>query len=230
MKKITVILPAYNEEAVIGQVLVSLKQTLKDLDGFEKQIVVVDDGSQDETAKTAKKNGALVLKHILNRGLGAAIQTGLKYAEREKADIAVTIDSDGQHNTEDLKKVIKPVIKKEADVVIGSRFLEKNNKVPFLRRLILYGSNLVTLLFFGIYTTDSQSGFRAFSKKAVEKISLRTQKMEVSSEIFEQIKKNNLKFEEIPISVVYTDYSKAKGQDNLNAFHVLVKLILKLAR
>ena len=236
MKKLFIILPAFNEVKVIGRVLDDLKKELKHLKQLkqfkelEPVIIVVDDASSDKTGKIARKKGMVVLRHVINRGLGGALATGLEYARINNADIAVTMDSDGQHDPQDLHKIIKPIVEKKAEVVIGSRFLERSNSIPWDRKPVLWASNIITFLFFGIYTTDSQSGFRAFSKRAIKKIKLKTQRMEVSSELFDQIKKNNLRLMEVPIKVIYTPYSREKGQSNLNALKILVKLILRLAR
>jgi len=225
-----IILPAFNEDKVIGQVLDKLKPIVLGLEDINAEIVVIDDGSQDKTFEIASRRGVVVLRHVINRGLGGALRTGLEYAKRNEADIVVTMDSDGQHSASDIGPMIEPIINGKADIVIGSRLLKENLDIPFLRKIIIKGSNIVTWLFFGIYTTDSQSGFRAFSKKAVNKLKLKTQRMEVSSELFEQIKKHGLKFREVPINVKYTDYSKAKGQSNLNAVKILIKLVLRTAR
>lgn len=225
-----IILPAFNEAEIIGRVLADLKKVLSGFKNFESKIAVIDDGSWDKTAQVAEKNNAIVLHHVINRGLGGALQTGLEYARMKKADICVTMDSDGQHDPYDLKLMIDPILQKKADVVIGSRFLRKDNLIPCLRKIILKVSNLLTFFLFRVYTTDSQSGFRAFSQKAIKKIKLRTQRMEVSSELFQQIKKNKLRFKEVPILVFYTAYSRQKGQTNLNGIKVLLKLVLRLAR
>jgi len=225
-----VILPAFNEEKVIGQVLTHLKDFLNGLKNLNSRIVVVDDASTDKTGRIVRKEGVIVLSHLINRGLGGALRTGLEYARIKGADIAVTMDGDGQHDPSDIKKLIQPILKGKAKVVIGSRLLKGVKQIPWDRRLILWLSNWVTYLFFGVYTTDSQSGFRAFSRRAIEKIKLRTQRMEVSSEFFGQIRKNNLKFTEVPIRVIYTPYSRQKGQSNLNALKILIKLILRLGR
>ena len=208
-----VILPAYNEAQVIGQVLDGLKKELKIFRNIEAEILVVNDGSQDETAQICQNKNVKVLTHMINRGLGGSLQTGLEYAKIKKVDLAITLDSDGQHDPQDLKKFIVPIQENRADIVIGSRFLTKSNKIPFLRQIILRVSNLVTFLFFRFYTTDSQSGFRAFSKQAIQKVRLKTQRMEVSSEIFDQIKKHHLKFLEVPIKVSYTPYYRVSRKN-----------------
>lgn len=226
--KIIVVLPAFNEAKVIGQVLTKLKKTLLGLP-YKSQIVVIDDGSWDKTSAVAKKNGAVVLRHVLNRGLGGALGTGLTFAKNNKADILVTIDSDGQHDPEDIKKAILPIVENRADVVIGSRLLGQKG-MPIDRILISKISNLVTFFLFGIFSSDSQSGFRVFNKKAIKNIFIKTEGMEVSSEFFGEIKKNKLQLVEVPIKVIYSKYSRVKGQTNLNGFKVLLKLIMRIFR
>lgn len=226
-KKLFVILPAFNEEKVIGKVLVDLKKVLKGLKGFESEIVVVDDCSEDTTGKIAARKGATVLRHVINRGLGGALGTGLTYARQNQADFAVTMDSDGQHDPVDLRRVIKPLLKRQADVVIGRRDLKK---MPWDRRVVTVLSSLVTLLLFGVWCQDTQSGFRALDKKALKKIKIKTQRMEVSSEFFHEIKKHKLRLVEVPIRVIYTPYSRSKGQSNVNAVKILLKLGLRIFR
>lgn len=225
--KLLIILPAYNEEEKIGEVLKSLPRRIKGISEIEK--VVIDDGSTDKTSEIALKSKATVLKHVINRGLGGAIGTGFEYARNNNADIVVTFDSDGQHRPQDIEPLIKPILDKKADVVIGSRFV-KFQKMPLDRAVINIFSNIATFILFGIWTSDSQSGLRAFNRRAIEKIEIRTQKMEVSSEIFREIKRNNLGFVEIPIQAIYTEYSRSKGQKNTNAIPTFYKLFLRLVR
>jgi len=226
---ICIILPAYNEAPVIGQVLDGVKKEVKK-EKLSAKVVVIDDGSIDQTGKIAQKKGVRVLRHVLNRGLGGALGTGLAYAKKAGADIAATLDSDGQHDPADIKKVIKPILDGKADVVIGTRWKSDKDKIPLDRKIITPLSNILTFLLFGIPTSDSQSGFRAFSKKAINTITIRTQGMEVSSELFGEIKKKKLKLTEVPIKVIYTSYSRKKGQTNLNSFQILLKLVLRLFR
>jgi len=229
MKELYVFLPAFNEAQVIGKVLTNTKKALKKVPGFRVRLVVVDDGSQDKTSLEAKKAGAIVLRHVLNRGLGGALSTGLAYAKKHQADIMVTIDSDGQHDPNDIIKGLKPILANQADVVIGSRLLGQKG-MPWDRILISRAGSLITFFLFRIWTSDSQSGFRVFNKKAIEKIEIKTQGMEVSSELFGEMKKHGLCFSEVPIQVIYTDYSRSKGQSNLNAVQVLLKLMLRIFR
>lgn len=227
MKRL-VIVPAYNEGQVIFGTLKDLKEALRKEGAFD--IVVIDDGSRDNTSEQAKRVGVTVLRHRLNRGLGGALGTGLLYAKREGYDLAVTFDADGQHDPGDIRKAVEPIETGKADIVIGSRIQSQRGTMPWDRKLIIWASNLVTFILFGVWTSDSQSGFRAFSKKAINAIEIKTERMEVSSEIFSEARRHGLKVREVPIRVIYTPYSRRKGQTNLNALNVLFKLLVRLAR
>lgn len=223
MKKsgeVAVVIPAYNEETVIGEVITNLKS--KD---FEN-IIVVDDGSKDKTAEIAKKQGAKVYVHIINRGLGGALSTGFSAALINEAEIIASCDADGQHDPEDIKRAVEILKKEKLDVVIGSRLINSEG-MPFTRKLLNSVGSLITYILFGIYITDTQSGLRVFTKEAMEKIDIKTNKMEVSSEIIKEIGRNKLKFKEIPIKAIYTEYSLGKGQKGSNSVNILYKLILR---
>lgn len=226
MKKLLIILPAYNEAKVIGSVLKSLASFAPKL-AVSTKLVVIDDGSKDDTATIAQKNHAIVISHVVNRGYGASMQTGIEYAKRTQADYVITFDSDGQHFPEDLQAILSVLAKNQADIVVGSRFLQ-TNPIPTLRRVILIASNLITFIFFGVWVTDSQSGFRGFNANAINKLRLTGDRMEASSEFFAEIKRHKLKYKEVPIRVRYTAYSLSKGQKNTDSFSVLLKLIYKL--
>lgn len=225
--KILVIIPAYNEESMIAQVIEDVPKKIEGIGNVS--IVVIDDGSRDNTYAQAKATGVRVLRHIINRGLGASLATGFSVARQVKADIVVTFDADGQHRGKDITRLIKPIVKRKADVVIGSR-LRKKTSMPRSRYVINLLSNILTFILFGIWTSDSQSGLRAFSREAVEKIKLHSQRMEVSSEIFKEIKRNNLSMVEVPIPAIYTEYSLKKGQRLSNAYNVLWKLLIRYIR
>jgi len=221
--KVLIIVPAYNEEKTIGVILGNLK-ALK-IGEIKKEIVVVNDGSGDQTAKIAAKQNITLLNHVLNRGLGGALQTGFAYAKSRDADFVVTIDSDGQHDPKDIKKLLSPLLEGRADAVIGSRMLE-GGKMPIDRRIINYLANLVTYLLWSVWITDTQSGLRAFTINAARKIDIKTNRMEVSSEFAKEIARNHFRVAEVPIRAIYTDYSRQKGQKNANAFNILVKLLI----
>lgn len=220
------VLPAFNESAVIAQVINSLPEKYKNTN---LNYIVINDGSTDNTASIAVKCGIETLNHIINRGLGASIKTGMEVARTRNFDVMVTYDSDGQHNPDDLLKVIDAIVKTNADLVIGSRFLIKQ-KAPLDRRIINKLANLLTFGMYGVYSTDSQSGLRAFSKRALGLIDFKGDRMDFSSEILLEAKKNNLKIVEVPIKMIYTGYSRNKGQTNLNSFSIFIKFLVRLLR
>ncbi len=225
--KVVIVLPAFNESAVIYKVLKSLPKRLEGISRVDT--VVVNDGSTDSTLTQAKKAKANTLSHFLNRGVGASTKTGIHWARIHNADIAVTFDADGQHDPNDIQRIIDPIINKKADVVIGSR-LKRNNKIPTDRLILNLSANLFTFFLFGVFSTDSQSGLRAFSKKAMMLINTRLDRMDFSSEVLLEAKRNNLKVLEVPTSVVYTSYSRAKGQKTINAISISARLLVKLLR
>lgn len=218
--KIVIVVPAFNEERKIAEVINGLKAN-----GY-KNIVIVNDASTDNTAQVVKSKNVEILSHAVNRGLGGALGTGFEYCKLVEADCLVTFDGDGQHDPKDVIKLVDAIQKNKADVVIGSRLINPKG-MPFIRRVGNFGLNIVTYILIGVWTTDSQSGLRAFSKKAIDKIELKSNRMEVSSEFFMEIKRNNLKFKEVPIKAIYSNYSLGKGQTNLNAINIVLKLILK---
>jgi len=221
--KLFIIIPAFNEEKIIGSVLDGLKKVR--INGLKIEIVVINDGSIDRTAEKARKKKIIVISHFINRGLGGALGTGIEYAKNNKADLIVTFDADGQHNPGDIEKIIMPILKKRADMVIGSR-LTRNSEMPLDRKIINYGANLINFLLWGVWVTDTQSGLRAFSKKAIEGMEIKMNKMEVSSEFLKEAGQNKLRIKEVPIKAIYTEYSKAKGQKNINSLSIFAKLIL----
>lgn len=225
--KLIIVVPAFNEQKVIHKVIKSLPRRVA---GFKSQeVIVVNDGSTDDTYSEAKKANVKIISHDLNRGLGAAIKTGLSWAKKNRADIALTFDSDGQHHKGDIKRVIDPLLKKHADLVIGSRFLKKQ-KIPLDRVIINKLANLMTLIIFGVSSSDSQSGLRAFSKKALNNIDFKGERMDFSSEILSEAKKHNLTVAEVPIQAIYTDYSRAKGQKNFNAIPIMIRFLVRFLR
>jgi glycosyltransferase involved in cell wall biosynthesis len=213
------VIAAYNEAHSIGSVVKELVKA-----GY-KNVVVVDDGSADDTARVAKQYTKHVVQHEINRGQGAALKTGIDYALLKDADIIVTFDADGQHRVEDIPRVIEPVKTGEVDVALGSRFLAKT-EVPFFRKLVLKGGILVVWMFYGIKLTDVHNGFRAFSRHAAELIEITMDRMEHASEILSEIKKHNLRYVEVPVIIKYTEYSKQHGQSSLNALKIFYKMLL----
>jgi UDP-N-acetylglucosamine---dolichyl-phosphate N-acetylglucosaminyltransferase len=218
-KRVVVVIPAYNEERTIVEVIRGLKQR-----GFTT-LIVIDDGSSDRTSELASHEGVIRLRHILNRGLGGALGTGIAAALRLGAEVIVTFDADGQHDPNDIMKLLEPIEVEEAEVVIGSRMLDPRG-MPYRRRMANSIANVVTYLLFGAWTTDSQSGLRAFSNRAAARMQIVATGMEVSSEIIAETVKNRLKWKEVPVTAIYTDYSLSKGQSFTVGLQTLMKLIL----
>lgn len=224
--KTLVVIPAYNEEKALLGVLKDLKKH-----GF-RNLVVIDDGSKDRTSQVARKSGVLVLRHILNRGLGAALGTGFVYARENDFDSLVTFDADGQHEASDINDLILEIKNGNADVVVGKRPINSKD-TPLSRRMANLIANIVTYTFFGVWTNDSQSGLRAFSREAIDKIQIKTDRMEVSSEFFKEIHHHDLKYKEIDIRAIYTDYSLTNSkQGNVGRSSIAIgyKMLLRIFR
>jgi len=216
-----VVVPAYNEGAVIHS-------TLQPLIDSSYSVVVVDDGSHDNTWSVLTALPVYAVRHPCNLGQGAALQTGMTFALRQKAEIIVHFDADGQHQVKDIESLIQPLRNGECDVVFGSRFLRQTDKqaVPFLRRLILRGAVMVNRLMVGVWQSDAYNGFRALSREAVEKIDLRENGYAHASEILSQIRRLKLIYVERPTTILYSEYSKAKGLSNWSAFNILIDMLL----
>jgi glycosyltransferase involved in cell wall biosynthesis len=217
--KVIAVIAAYNEARAIEAVI-------RDLAPHVTEIVVVDDGSADGTAQAARRAGAVVLRHPINRGQGAALQSGIALALARGAGIVVTFDADGQHRGADVGRLVDPVLRGVADVALGSRFLGSSSSVPPLRRLLLKGAVLFTRLTTGLSLTDAHNGLRALSRKAAETIRIKQDRMAHASEIVSEIARHELRFVEVPITVLYTDYSRGKGQSALGAFRILLDLLV----
>ena len=218
---IYIVVPAYNEENSISGVIGDLRKH-----NFNN-IIVVDDGSTDDTNIVAKKDGAVVIKHPINLGQGTAVKTGTDYALLLGAEIIVTFDADGQHLAKDLDNLVKPLINNEVEVALGSRFLDNNSNVPWLKKIFLKGGTLLLFLMYGIMLTDTHNGFRALSRSAAEKIHIRSREMEHASEILEEIKIKKIRYKEIPVTIKYSTYSISKGQRISNSLNIFFKMLSK---
>lgn len=223
-KTVCIIMPAYNEATVIGEVIKTTKQLLGHSD-FEFEILVVDDKSSDLTAKIAHEAGATVITHLLNHGAGGATSTGLRYAQIHNFDIAATMDADGQHDPVDLLNCISNAVKIESDLLIGSRLVDSHG----MSRVKIIGNkglSVATWLLFGVSgITDSQSGLRIFSRKALGVLEWRSTGYEFCSEMIWRAKQANLLIAEHPIKAIYTEYSRQKGQNNWNGINIIKSLI-----
>jgi glycosyltransferase involved in cell wall biosynthesis len=224
MERVFIVMAALNEETNVGKVVAGLQAS-----GY-KNIVVIDDGSADATSKVAEEAGALVLRHVINRGQGAALRTGIDYALAEGADYIVTFDSDGQHRVEDLQAMLDPVLSGEVDVTLGSRFL-KPTDMPLSRKILLKGSLIVQNVFYGIKMTDVHNGFRVLSRKAAQQLDFKPSSppgMEHSSEIVDIIHKKKIKFKEVPVVIKYSKEIMQHGKSSFaGAFRILFKMIVR---
>lgn len=223
LHKIAIIIPAYNEALVIGDVVKGIQKVLKSRK-FDFEVVVVDDGSKDDTNTVASNAGAKVIRHILNSGSGGATATGLSYAQQNDFDIAATMDADGQHDPADVLTGIDLMLNGKDDLLIGSRLIDANG-MSRVKVLGNKGLSFITYLLFGIGVTDSQSGLRIFSKQALDKLRWKTSGYEFCSEMLWRARQQNLSIDEFPIRAIYTDYSKAKGQNNWNAVNIIKSLL-----
>lgn len=218
MQKRIIVIPAYREERTIGEVV---RAAL----GVADRVLVVDDGSDDRTAEAAVAAGATVVRHAVNRGLGGALGTGIAGALKLGADAIATMDADGQHRAEDVRRAFERLLEPGVDFVIGSRMLEGKGNMPPGRRVAQLFGNALTYVLFGKWVTDSQSGLRAMTRSAAERIELRSSRMEVSSEFVKEIARKRLRLVELPIEAVYTPYSLSKGQSFFVGIETALKLI-----
>ena len=211
------VIPAYNEEKTIVEVITRVKPLVD-------CVVVVDDCSSDKTYSLAKAQRVDVLRHIVNRGQGAALATGNEYALQQGADAVVHFDADGQFLSGEIQDIISPIIKEEYDVVFGSRFLEKKSKIPWMKKnIIMPIARRINLIFFNIKLTDPQCGFRALSKYALKKIKIKQDGMAHCSEIMIKAFGNNLKIKEVPVTIIYHNF----GQKFFGGIRILKDLFLE---
>jgi glycosyltransferase involved in cell wall biosynthesis len=221
--RIFVTIAAYNEAAVIARVI-------SNLSGCGYHIVVVDDGSHDSTHDIAVANGAVAIKHPVNLGQGAALQTGITYALSQGADAIVTFDADGQHRASDIAALLAALKRDGSEFALGSRFLGRSVRLPPARRLLLRAATLFTRLTTGLFLTDTHNGLRAMTRRGAAAIHLRQNRMAHASEILSQIASSGLKYSEVPVTIEYTAYSLAKGQRFGDSLTILFDLFAEKLR
>ena len=215
---ILVVVPAYNEEKNIGRVISGLLKQ-----GFS-HILVVDDGSIDNTGQVALGAGAKILRHKINRGQGAALETGNEYARQNNYEFVVHFDGDGQFNPRDVITAIEKIKNRQADLLLGSRFLDDRSQIPFLKKkIVLPISKIVNYFLTGVWLSDVHNGFRVLNNKALHLLRIDQDSMAHNTEIVKKAKKNKLKIIEHPVEVVYYRY----GQSALGGFKILWDLIIK---
>lgn len=214
-----IVIAAYNEGTVIRGVIDGVKR-------LYPNVVVTDDASTDNTAAEARSAGAIVLEHLINRGQGAALKTGITYALQHGAEAIVTFDADGQHDPKDVPAMLAPIERGEVDVTLGSRFLRDGSNVPPLRRLALQAGVTFTHLVSRINVTDTHNGFRALNRSAAERIQILQDRMAHASEILDEIIRHKLRYREVPVTVTYSYYSREKGQSSSAMFRIAFKIFM----
>jgi glycosyltransferase involved in cell wall biosynthesis len=215
-----IVIPLYNEATVIGGVI-------RDLQREFANIVCVDDGSTDGSGAVAREAGAKVVTHAINLGQGAALQTGISYArDRSEARYLVTFDADGQHQVSDAAAMVETARREDVAIVFGSRFLDDRTDTGRLKRIVLKTAVVVTNLTTGLRLTDAHNGLRVIRVDAARRLELRQDRMAHASEIVLQLRRTGLPWREQAVEVLYTDYSRAKGQSLLNAVNILFDLIV----
>jgi glycosyltransferase involved in cell wall biosynthesis len=218
-----VIIPFYNENTIILKVI-------GELFPFGYQLVVVDDGSETNPSDILKGNHPVpvhLLRHKVNLGQGAALQTGIDFSLRQGASYLVTFDADGQHSANDIQAMLLPLQNAEADITLGSSFLNKNlHNAPVIKQWILKTGRLVNYFFTGLYLSDAHNGLRAMTREAAGKIRLMENRMAHATEFLLAIKRNKLRYKEVPALVMYTSYSKSKGQSVFNSIRIFFDLVL----
>jgi glycosyltransferase involved in cell wall biosynthesis len=212
-----VVMAAYNEASVIAE-------TIRELVPRFPNVVVVDDGSRDATYARARETGVHVVRHPINLGQGAALQTGIRYALRRGAGYVVTFDADGQHDVEDLPRMFSVLHERGADIVLGSRFLGSTTGMPAARRMMLKGAVFFTNFTAGVKLTDAHNGLRFMTAEAAARFNITQNGMAHASEFIEQIGRLKLDYIEVPVHIRYTEYSLGKGQRLSNALRILGEL------
>lgn len=216
-----IVIPMYNEATVVGDVIKGL------LPNFP-HVVCVDDGSSDGSQEVAREAGAIVVQHPVNLGQGAALQTGISYALRDPSTTeVVTFDADGQHRVEDALAMVARMRSGEADVVLGSRFLDDRTQMSKVKRLVLRVAAVQSRWSTGMALTDAHNGLRAFDAGTAAKINLTQNRMAHASELIHQLADIEPRWVEHPVEIIYTDYSKAKGQSLLNSVNIVADLFFR---
>jgi glycosyltransferase involved in cell wall biosynthesis len=211
----------YNEASVVGTVIEGLREVFP-------HVVCVDDGSTDGSQDVARQAGAVVVQHPVNLGQGAALQTGIEYSLQDsELDCIVTFDADGQHRVADALAMADRIRSGEADVVLGSRFLDERTKLSPLKRLVLRTAAVQSRLSTGMALTDAHNGLRAFSPTVARGIDLQQNRMAHASELIHQLAEMNPRWVEHPVEIIYTDYSKSKGQSLLNSVNIVADLFFR---
>lgn len=221
--EVAIIIPVYNEAKVIEGVV---NKVLKSY----SNIICINDGSRDDSSQAISKTEATLIEHPINMGQGAALQTGIEFGlQSPNVEYFVTFDADGQHNISDVSKMLELIKAEKLDIVLGSRFLGKTEDMSGGKRLVLKLAVKFTNLFSDVTLTDTHNGLRVFNRKFAEAVDIRMPDMAHASEIIDKMGRGHWVYKEIPITITYTDYSKAKGQSILNSINILFDLFMTKA-
>jgi glycosyltransferase involved in cell wall biosynthesis len=218
--QVWVVIAAYEEASVVGSVVADIKRA-----GY--RALIIDDGSTDATGAVAAEAGGMVLRHPINLGQGAALQTGIEFALSGEADVIVTFDADGQHRAADIAILIDALARQGADFALGSRFLGSSLNQPLSRSMLLKAATLFTRLTTGLRVTDTHNGLRAMTRRGASSINLRQNRMAHASEILHQIAASGLNYVEAPVRIEYSAYSLSKGQTLGDTLMILVDLFAR---
>jgi polyprenyl-phospho-N-acetylgalactosaminyl synthase len=218
-----IVVPAFNEASVIGDVIADVRSVFD-------HVVCVDDGSRDDTGDAALRAGAHVVRHPVNLGQGAAIQTGVEYARKQPgATVFATFDADGQHRVKDVIRMIDRLSTEDVDLVVGTRFADPGvvSRTPFLKRLVLRSAVWLSPRSRKLGLTDAHNGLRVFNKKVADGLDITMSGMSHASEFIALADENRWQVAEEPVEILYTDYSKSKGQPLLNGVNIIVDGLLR---
>lgn len=220
LSKVAIIIPVYNERQVIEGIVRKVK---KDFD----YVVCVDDGSKDDSDVKILAGGGMLVRHPINMGQGAALQTGIEFARELPVDYFVTFDADGQHRIEDVFAMVKEIEKGKSDIILGSRFLGKALGIKKTKKALLKLAIFFTRMTTKLKLTDTHNGLRVFNRKVAEEMQITMPDMAHASEMLEIIAEKKYRYKEIPITIEYTDYSIAKGQGAINAVNIGLDVLLR---
>lgn len=214
-----VIVPACNEQETIYQTVLSLLQ-------MKMNVIVVDDGSRLSQFQFLKTLPVYYIRHAINLGQGAALQTGTEFALEKGADFIIHFDADGQHQPNDLPGLLKPLLDNKADLVMGSRFLSHSNKIPFLRTYLLKTARWVNYCFTGILLSDAHNGLRAFNRNTAQQLRFTENRMSHATELLFHIKRYQWRWCEVSVNILYKNDPMRRGQSTLNSVRIFFDLLL----
>ena len=220
VNNVAFIIPVYNEAEVIAETIAGISE--------EYAVICVDDGSRDGSGNIIAETRAILVSHPINMGQGAALQTGIEYAlQFPQFEYFVTFDADGQHDINDIEKMLKVIKKEKLDVVLGSRFLGESLNMKRSKYVLLKLAIKFTNSFSKVRLTDTHNGIRVLNREFAESLDIQMPDMAHASEIIDKIGRNDWKYIEVPVTIRYTDYSLAKGQSAFNSFNILFDVLLQ---